>query len=173
MTTIPNYVAWPLLATMAVIVVIRYRWFNTTRLEIYLNNAIALLLVANLFRDPWVERYLAREHLLSLTAAQQVSLVVAVFAAAEFLGFVGVATYPDRYLLEHHNWVRRGEAAAVAVLFIVATIPARRDGETVEQHHSWFTFAGFVLLSTYIILLASQMVRMVLIIRPFRGPKTP
>ncbi|ORB76822.1 hypothetical protein BST46_27935, partial [Mycobacterium timonense] len=87
-TSVPAYLTWPLLVFMVIVVATRYLFFNSSAYETYLNHTLALMVTSNLLRERVIETALTDHHLLSITAAQQLSLAVMIFAAAEFIGFV-------------------------------------------------------------------------------------
>lgn len=159
---LPAYLTWPVLAAMAFIIAVRYRWFNGTQLEHHLNNALLWLLISNVLRDRTIERFLADRGYLPVVGAHQLSLAAAVLSAAEFLFFIGVWADREKYRRRNHYRLRRLEALAVAALLLAAGTPARLAGQTLEANRSWWSVAALALLGVYFTLLATEVIRMAL-----------
>ena len=75
-SSVPENFAWPLLAFMATVTLLRYLFFNHSQWERYLNHTLAFMLASNLLREHRVEIALSDAGVLSITAAQQVSLAL-------------------------------------------------------------------------------------------------
>ena len=159
-TALPAWITAPVLLLVALVVGARYLWFNSTRMEHYLNNALALLWLSNLLRENGIEQILDHHGVMSVTTAQQLSLAVAIGAAAEFMGFVAVWADPEKYTTGHRNTLHRGLAAALAVAFMVAATPAREAGQTLEDFGGWSSVAAWAFLIANLVMLAVQIVRM-------------
>lgn len=170
---LPAYVTWPVLLLMAGIVGVRYRWFNRSRLEHYLNNALFWLLTANVLRDRTLEGFLAERGYLSMVTAHQLSLAAAVLSASEFLLFIGVWAGQEMYGGRRTDRLRRMEAVAVVALLLVTGTPARRAGQTLEAHESWWSVAALGLLCVYFTLLSTEVIRMALRERRHAGHLRP
>lgn len=159
-TALPALITWPALTVMVIVVVVRYVWFNATRMEAYLNHTLALLVFSNVLRERAIQDFLAGHGLMSVTTAQQLSLAVVIFAAAEFMGFVAVWADPVRYMERHRNLVHRVMALALAAGFLIAAGPARRAGMTLEEFGGWSSVLAWALLITNLVMLAAQILRM-------------
>ncbi|AQA06986.1 hypothetical protein BVC93_31305 (plasmid) [Mycobacterium sp. MS1601] len=89
-TSVPAYLTWPLLVFMVIVVITRYAFFRSNQYDTYFNNTLALMVLSNLLRERAIENVLADHGILSITAAQQLSLAVMIFAASEFIGFISL-----------------------------------------------------------------------------------
>lgn len=172
-TSVPAYLTWPLVVFMVIVVAVRYLFFNSSGYENYLNHTLALMVASNLLREHAIERVLADHGILSITAAQQLSLAVMIFAAAEFLGFVTLwsALSPDQTRRRHRY--HRAAAAVLAIGFLLAATPARRAGQTLEQFGGWSSVLAWTLLTSIFIALAYRLLRMAIneLLRPDAKPR--
>lgn len=159
-TALPAWFTGPVLLAIAAILAVRYRWFNGTRLESYLNNALAFLFLCNLLRENAIQQLLNRHGIVDVATARILSLAVAILAAAEFLGFVAVWARPEKYMHRHRNALHRGAAWLLAAAFLAAAEPARRAGQTLEEYGGWSSVAAWALLVTNLVVLAAQILRM-------------
>lgn len=172
-TSVPAYLTWPLLVLMGAIVLTRYLFFNRNQYETYLNHTLALMVVSNLLRERAIEEALAGGGVLSVTAAQQLSLAVMVFAAAEFMGFVTLwSRLPLSQTRRRHRY-HRISAAALAGAALVAGTPARHAGQTLEVFGGWSSTLAWAFFTTMYLALAVQLMRMTAseVIRPDAKPR--
>jgi hypothetical protein len=86
--TVPEVIAWPLIAFIAAMVAVRFRWLANSLYDSYFNNTLAWILVTLLFRQRAVEQLLSHAGLISVTTSQQMSMLGMSFVATEFMGFV-------------------------------------------------------------------------------------
>lgn len=165
MTTVPAAITWPLLALMAVIVVVRYAFFRSSSYERYLNRTLSLLLLANLLREPVIDSYLIESGLLTIADAQQISLVLLIFACTEFMGFVTVwannHSGASSEGVRRRHFYHRVAAAVLAAAFIAAGTPARNAGQTLEQFGGWTSVTAWVFDTTIYVAMATMLIRMV------------
>lgn len=172
-TSVPTYLTWPLLVFMVIVVATRYLFFDSSTYETYLNHTLALMVTSNLLRERVIETALTDHHLLSITAAQQLSLAVMIFAAAEFIGFVTLwsGRSPDQTRRRHR--CHRGAAAALTLGFLAAATPARRAGQTLEEFGGWSSVLAWALLTSIFIALAYRLLRMAIneLLRPDAKPR--
>ena len=82
-STVSGVIAWPLIMFMVIIVVARYRWFNNNLYGVYLNNTLALALLAQLLHEHFVQNMLS----MAPADAQQLYGTVVGFVGTEFIGF--------------------------------------------------------------------------------------
>lgn len=159
-TSIPSYITWPLLFLMCLVVLMRYMLFNSNPYERYLNNTVALMVLANIPRERAVERFLADHHILSVTATQQLSLVLMIFSAAELMGFVGLwANYsPER--ARRHQRIYRGVGVLLAVGFWIAATPPRRAGLTLEEYGGWSEVVSWMFMTAMLLALSARLMYM-------------
>lgn len=172
-TSVPAYLTWPLLVFMTIVVITRYAFFNSSQYETYFNNTLALMVGSNLLRERAIENVLDDHGILSVTAAQQLSLAVMIFAAAEFMGFISLWSRlsPDQTRRRHRY--HRGAATILAIGFLLAATPARRAGRTLEEFGGWYSVLAWALLTSIFIALAYKLLHMVIneLLRPAAKPR--
>lgn len=172
-TSVPAYLTWPLLVFMLIVVITRYAFFRSNQYETYFNHTLALMVGSNLLRERAIENVLADHDILSITAAQQLSLAVMIFAAAEFIGFISLWSQlsSDQTRRRHRNL--RAIAAALAIGFLLAATPARHAGQTLEEFGGWYSVLAWALLTSIFIALAYKLLHMVIneLLRPAAKPR--
>ena len=77
------------------------------------------MVLSNLLRERAIENTLADHGILSITAAQQLSLAVMIFAAAEFIGFTSLWSHLSSDQTRRRHRYLRAVAAALAIGFQV------------------------------------------------------
>lgn len=172
-TTVPAYLTWPLLVFMVTVAITRYAFFNSSQYESYFNNTLALMVGSNLLRERAIENLLADHGILSITAAQQLSLAVMIFAAGEFMGFTSVWSRLSPDQTRHRQRHYRAAAALLAIGFLLAATPARRAGRTLEEFGGWYSVLAWALLTSMFIALAYKLLHMVIneLLRPAAKPR--
>lgn len=167
-SSVPGWLAWPLIVAMAAIIAVRYRWFNTTLYDTYFNNTLLLMLFAQLLRERVVEDLLDRNGLLSITAAQHLSLLLVFFMAGEFMGFItrwsGLSPEQTRARHRYH----RLAATVLAAAFFVVTTRARIHGQLLEVSGGWDNVIAWGLYAVLPVALAVQIISMCM--REIRRP---
>lgn len=88
-SSVPGYLAWPVLAFTAVVLVLRYALCNASLVEKYLNNTLALCLACNLLRERIIVDFLADHHV-AYKISEALSGVSLNLAFIEFLGFTAL-----------------------------------------------------------------------------------
>ena len=159
-TSIPSYITWPLLFLMCLVVLMRYMLFNSNPYERYLNNTVALMVLANFPRERAVENFLAEHRILSVTATQQLSLVLMIFSAAELMGFVNLWAHYAPEQTRRHQRIYRGAALVLAVCFWIAATPPRRAGLTLEEYGGWSEVASWVFMTAMLLALSARLIYM-------------
>lgn len=172
-TSVPAYLTWPLLVFMVTVVITRYAFFRSNQYETYFNNTLALMVLSNLLRERAIENTLADHGILSITAAQQLSLAVMIFAAAEFIGFTSLWSHLSSDQTRRRHRYLRAVAAALAIGFLLAATPARRAGQTLEEFGGWYSVLAWALLTSIFIALAYKLLHMVIneLLRPAAKPR--
>ncbi len=159
-STVPDWIAWPVIAAMMIILAVRYTWFNQTLYDKYLNNTLAWMLVTQLLRERVVEQLLSNGALISITLARHLSMAAMCFIAAEFMGFVttwaGLAPEEMRRRQRYH----RLAALVLAGAFLAVTTRARVDGQVLELAGGWDNVLAWALFSAMPVTLAVQMLNM-------------
>ncbi|MBU8820757.1 hypothetical protein KL864_33345 [Mycolicibacterium goodii] len=167
--TVPGVLAWPLLAFMAAVVVFRYLLFNHSQWERYLNHTLAFMLAANLIRERLVQEALASAGVMSVSTAQQVSLALMIFCAAEFMGFITMWTQLSAEQARRRQRFHRTAALGLAAAFFIAATPARTAGQPLEVHGGWSSVLAW---SFYVLLLCVLSVQLTaLCIKELRRPQ--
>lgn len=168
-SSVPAWLAWPLIVAMAAIIAVRYRWFNTTLYDNYFNNTLLLMLVAQLLREHLVEQLLDRAAVMTVTMAQHLSLVLVFFMAAEFMGFITLwAQLAPEETRRRHRY-HRGAALILAAAFFLVTTRARASGQLLEVAGGWDNVIAWGLYAVLPVALAVQMVNMC--VHEFRRPE--
>lgn len=167
-SSVPGWLAWPLLAAMAAIIVVRYRSFNNTLYENYFNNTLLLMFAAQLLREHAVEDLLARTAVMTVTMAQHLSLVLVFFMAAEFMGFITLWAQLSPEQTRRRHRYHRGSALILAAAFFAVTTRARVDGQLLEVSGGWDNIIAWGLYAVLPVALGVQMVKMSS--REFRRP---
>lgn len=167
-STVPSWIAWPLIVAMGVIIAIRCRWFSKSLYDVYFNNTLLLMLIAQLLREDAVENTLQRYAVMTITMAQHLSLVLVFFMAAEFMGFItrwsGLSPEETRRRHRYH----RIAASILAAGFFAGTTRARVSGQLLEVAGGWDNVIAWGLYAVLPVALAVQMVKMC--IREIRRP---
>ncbi|SKO14877.1 MAB_1171c family putative transporter [Mycobacteroides abscessus] len=159
-SSVPAWLAWPLIAAMAVVVAVRYRWFNKTLYENYFNNTLFLMLVAQLLRERAVEQLLERTAVMTVTMAQQLSLVLVFFMAGEFMGFITLWAQLSPEETRRRHRYHRVAAGILAAAFFVATTRARVNGQLLEVSGGWDNVIAWGIYAVLPVALGLQMVKM-------------
>lgn len=159
-STIPGWIAWPVIASMAIILALRYTRFNNGFYDNYLNNTLAWMLITQLLREHLVEQLLARAALMSITLAQHLSMATMSFIAAEFMGFVttwaGLPAEEMRRRQRHHRLM----AIAFVTAFLAVTTRSRVNGQILEIAGGWDNVLAWALFSAMPVTLSILMSRM-------------
>ncbi|MDD4866101.1 MAG: hypothetical protein PHQ28_02940 [Mycobacterium sp.] len=158
--TVPGYLAWPLLAFMAAVVIARYVFFNINQYETYLNNTLAFLLVSNLLRERAIEDFLARHHVMTITTAQELSFVFMILPAAEFMGFITLWSQLSPTETRRRQRYHRLAAIALSVAYFVTASRARAAGQTLEVSRGWDIVLAWSFYLFLLVVLAAQLLRM-------------
>lgn len=125
-STVPVFIAWPLLVCMAIVLVLRYALCHASLVQTYVNHALAFCLGFNLLREAVVVNFLADHHILSATAAAALSGVAVNVAFVEFLGFTTLWSGASPQKARRRHWYRRLVAAILLVpVFFIAVSHAR------------------------------------------------
>lgn len=159
-SSVPAVIAWPVIVTMAVLLVGRYWLCRTNSYDTYYNNLMAFVLVAQLLREGSVEDILSRGALMSPTTAQQMAFVAMVFASTELIGFTMLWNgLPPEQARRQHRYYR---AAAIisCICFLVAATRARLAGQTLEVSGGWDAIWAWVFYLIILLVMAARFVWM-------------
>src|SRR5262245_578261 len=136
-STVPGFLAWPLLVFMAAVVALRYAFCNTSLKETYLNHMLAFYLACNLFREQIINEFFAGHDIMGITITQQLSLVALNFALIEFLGFVTLWSGASPQAIRRRHRYYRLAAIILVPAFVIATSSIRLRGEGLDAHHAY------------------------------------
>lgn len=167
--TVPGFLAWPLLAFMAAVVLLRYAFFNHSQWERYLNHTLAFMLASNLIREQAVQELLSTAGIMTITTAQQLSLVLMIFTAAEFMGFITLWDRLSPQAARRRQRYHRLAAILLTTAFLIAAAPARAAGETLEIYGGWSSVLAWSLYVLLLVILGIQLV--LLCVKELRHPK--
>lgn len=169
-STVPGWIAWPVIVAMMITLAVRYTWFNRTLYDNYLSNTLAWMLVTQLLREHVVEQLLSRSALITVTLAQHLSMATMSFIAAEFMGFVAMWSHLSpaaaKLSAEGINGMRRRHryhrlaALGFALAFLVVTTRSRVNGQILELAGGWDNVVAWALFSAMPVTLAGQMLNM-------------
>lgn len=154
-STIPGMIAWPVIAFMAILLAARFMWCRANLYDTYFNNVLAWLMLAQLLQRREVQAALSRSALVTVTAAQQLSLVATDLACVELIGFTMVweRVSPVETRRRHRRY--RLAAVAVCIAFLAAGTHARVVGKPLEVSGGWGTiFALIFYLAPIAVMLA-------------------
>ncbi|KKF03803.1 MAB_1171c family putative transporter [Mycolicibacterium obuense] len=166
--TVPAILAWPLLAFMAAVVGLRYVFFNHSQWERYLNHTLAFMLASNLIREQAVQDTLASAGIMTVTTAQQISLALMIFTAAEFMGFITMWAQLSAQEVRRRQRYHRLAAVVLAAGFFLAATPARNAGQTLEVYGGWSSVLAWAVYVLLLCVLAVQL--MIMCLRELRRP---
>ncbi|WP_082972508.1 DUF6545 domain-containing protein [Mycobacterium sp. 1245852.3] len=158
--TVPGDIAWPLIIFTAIVIVVRCKWFSQSQYEAYFNNTLSLMFLAQLLRESAAERLLSQSALLSVTAAQQLSLGIMILAATEFMGFVSLWSTHSPTETSRRQRHNRIVAAVVFIAFLVAATRARVDGKLLELSGGWDGVLAWGLYAVMLVALSVHLFRM-------------
>ncbi|MUM15511.1 hypothetical protein FZI91_08680 [Mycobacterium sp. CBMA271] len=168
-SSVPAWIAWPLIAAMAAVIALRYKWFNKTLYDNYFNNTLLLMFMAQLLREHAVEQLLKRAAVMTVTMAQHLSLVLVFFMAAEFMGFITLwARLSPEETRRRHRY-HRGGALILAAAFFLVTTRARASDQLLEVAGGWDNVIAWGLYAVLPVALAAQMLNMC--VHEFRRPE--
>lgn len=158
--TVPASLAFPLLACMAAVVALRYIFYNHSQWERYLNHTLAFMLAANLIRERAIQDGLRTAGIMTITTAQQLSLALMIFTAAEFMGFITMwAQIPPQEARRRHRYHRLA-ATLLAAAFLIAATPARTAGQTLEVRGGWTSVTAWAFCVFLLCVLAVHLISM-------------
>lgn len=158
--TVPATIAWPLIIVIAVVIVIRYRWAANSLYDTYFNNTLVWMLATVLLRQRAAEHLLAQSGLLSITTAQELSMVGMVGASTEFMGFVSMwsSRSPEQTRRRQRHY--RTAAAVLSAAFLVFATRARLHGQLLEVSGGWDGVAALCAQSTMLVALGIRVILM-------------
>ncbi len=159
-STVPGWIAWPVIAAMMITLALRYTWFNRNLYDNYLNNTVAWMLLTQLLREHLVEQLLSKSALMSVTLAQHLSMAAMSFIAAEFMGFVTLWSKLTPAVTRRRQRYHRMAAVVFAVAFLAVTTRTRINGQTLEISGGWDNVLAWALFSAMPVTLAVQMMNM-------------
>jgi hypothetical protein len=155
---VPGIIAWPLIVFMTVVVVGRYRWFNSNLYERYFNNTLAFLLVAQVLREHLVDNMLVRTFAVTMAGTWQLGAAVLLYGVTELMGFIllwsGMSEAETR---RKHRYYRLAGVLLIAGMLISGT-RARLAGEPFEFTVGWESVANLSCLTTMMMVLATRVI---------------
>lgn len=169
-STVPGWIAWPVIAAMMLTLAARYTWFNRNLYDNYLSNTLTWMLVTQLLREHAVEQLLSKSALISVTLAQHLSMATMSFIAAEFMGFVALWSHlsPDATELtseatastRRRQRYHRMAALFFAGAFLAVTTRARINGQILELAGGWDNVLAWAIFAAMPVTLSAQMTTM-------------
>lgn len=169
-STVPAWIAWPVIVAMMITLAVRYTWFNRTLYDNYLSNTLAWMLVTQLLREHVVEQLLSKSALISVTLAQHLSMATMSFIAAEFMGFVAMWSHLSPEAAEmtsegieamrrRHRYYRFA-ALGFVVAFLAVTTRSRVAGQVLELAGGWDNVVAWAFFAAMPVTLSAQMATM-------------
>ncbi|WP_072814626.1 MAB_1171c family putative transporter [Rhodococcus zopfii] len=152
-STLPDYLAWPMLVTLAVIVILRVLFLHTL-VDKRLSTMLAFWVFVGLLRDPHVQNLLA-VHLVDPSVIRQATHMCAMLASAAMIGAVTIWAAPDH---DNDGFItktrRRDRQPLIYCAVFLAGLalfplsaPARVAGQTLEEHGTWHVVAYMTIYS--------------------------
>jgi hypothetical protein len=157
---VPGVIAWPVLTFMAIVLAARFWWCRTNLYETYFTNLMALLLLAQLLRDPNAEKVLSGSALITVTTAQQLGFAAMIFAATEMIGFTTLWTRCSPVEARRSHRYYRLAAVILCVAYLVAAARARIAGQTLEVSGGWDAILAWTCYLTMIVVLGARIIWM-------------
>ncbi|MEB3980176.1 hypothetical protein OQ968_02735 [Mycobacterium sp. 663a-19] len=158
--TVPAAIAWPLIIFTTVMAAFRYKWVNTSPYDKYFNNTLVWMLGTVLLRQRAVEQLLAQSALLSVTCAQELSMVGMVGASTEFMGFVSMWSSRSPEHTRRRQRQYRLAATVLSIAFLVFATRARTHAQLLEVSGGWDGVAALFAQSTMLVALGVRVILM-------------
>jgi hypothetical protein len=158
--TVPEVIAWPLIAFIAAMVAVRFRWLANSLYDSYFNNTLAWILVTLLFRQRAVEQLLSHAGLISVTTSQQMSMLGMSFVATEFMGFVSLWSSRSPEVTRRRQRRYRIVSVVLSVMFLAFATRARLAGQTLEVSGGWDGVAALCAQSAMLVALGIRVTLM-------------
>ncbi|OBI44424.1 DUF6545 domain-containing protein [Mycobacterium sp. E796] len=159
-STVPGFIAWPVIIAMAVLLAARFRWCRTNLYERYYSNLMAWIMLIQLLREHDVEVMLSKWALLTVITAQQLSSAAMIFAATEFIGFTMLWTRLSPVETRRGHRYYRLAAVILCVAYLAAATRARVAGQSLEVAGGWDGVLACSFYTAMILLLAARAIWM-------------
>ncbi|WP_204815344.1 DUF6545 domain-containing protein [Mycobacterium riyadhense] len=159
-SAVPGVIAWPVIVSMAMLLVARYRLHNTNLYDTYFTNLMAFVLVAQLLREGSVEEVLSKSALMTVTTSQQLGFAAMIFGSTELLGFTRLWTGLSPEETRRGQRYYRLAAVLLCVSYLAAATRARVAGQILEVFGGWDAILAWSLYLTMILVLATRVVWM-------------
>jgi hypothetical protein len=157
-STVPGIIAWPLILLMTLVLVGRYRWFNSNLYERYFNNTLAFLLVSQVLREHLVQNVLVRTSFMTMPGTWQLGTAVFGYSFTELIGFSllwsGMSEAETR---RTHRYYRLA-GVLLAAGFLISGTRARIADEPIELTKGWESVATLSCLTTMLMVLATHVI---------------
>nr|VTP01807.1 hypothetical protein BIN_B_04207 [Mycobacterium riyadhense] len=159
-SAVPGVIAWPVIVSMAILLVARYWLRNASLYDTYFTNLMGFVLLAQLLREGSVEEILSKSALMTVTTAQQLGFAAMIFASTELLGFTRLWTGLSREETRRGQRYWRLAAVILCGSYLAAATRARVAGQTLEVSGGWDAILAWSLYLTMILVLAARVVWM-------------
>ncbi|KAA1250320.1 hypothetical protein F0Q45_10295 [Mycobacterium simiae] len=157
-STVPGIIAWPLIGLMTLVLVGRYRWFNTNLYEKYFNRTLAFLLVAQILREHIVQNIFVGTAFMTSPGTWQLGSAVLAYSFSEFVGFTLLwSGNSEADTRRKHRYYRLAAALLAAGLFISGS-RARLDQVSFELMHGWDSMVVLSCMTAMLMVLAAQVI---------------
>ena len=154
----PGIVAWPLIGFMALVLVGRYRWFNSNLYERYFNNTLAFLLVSQVLREHLVQNLLVRTSLMTMPDTWQLGTAVFGYSFTELIGFSLLWSGMSEAKTRRTHRYYRLAGVLLAAGFLISGTRARIAGQPIELTKGWESVATLSCVTTMLMVLATHVI---------------
>lgn len=157
-STVPGFIAWPLLGFMVLVLVGRLHWCDNNLYERYFNNTLVFLMLAQLLREHVVQNLLVRSSLLTLPGTWQLGTAVLSYSFTEFLGFTQLWSGRPESETRRRQTYYRLAALFLIVGFLVFGSRARNAAEPIEFLRGWDFVATLTCSMAMLVFLAARLI---------------
>ncbi|WP_280265143.1 MAB_1171c family putative transporter [Nocardia wallacei] len=152
-------IAWPLIGALVCVVAARWRWFNGSAAEQYLNTTLTVIAATQLLREDVVQKAVAAWLPVTVTAVQQLSLCAIVGSIGPFLCVIDLLSGKNPVIVRRRQFGYYAMAGLLSAAMLVAGSRARREGLPVEVSGGLAEVLVWVAFAVLPLYLAVRMIR--------------
>ncbi|RDI46650.1 MAB_1171c family putative transporter [Nocardia mexicana] len=152
-------IAWPLIGLLVFVVAVRWRWFNGSGAEQYLNTTLTVIAATQLLREHAVQKAVAAASPVTVTAVQQLSLCTIVVSIGPFLCVIDLLSGKEPAVVRRRQFAYYALAVLLSIAMLAAGSRARQEGRPVEVSGGTAEVLVWVAFAVLPLYLAFQMIR--------------